>query len=293
MSTWADIAAKNAPPEELQAHPDTSLLEKKEDHPAHTGEHAGDYDAEHVHVVDQSEADKLREAMQHADDSHIEDDFARARRHKEERDAAAQQARFKAQTQQELKKEVDVVEAEATEKMQKGAQVTEKRVEEGVEKVEKKAEEGKKVAEKKIAEGTKVAEKKIEEGKKVAGEKYAEGKKVAGEKWEQGKQEAKEFADKAEREVKKDAKKVQKKAGEIEREGRDLARRYPYAATGIVGLVNATLIAVPAYYAYKNWHYPRWDRRIVSAVAVGLTAAFGAESALGWFEYKEGHRPNL
>lgn len=58
-------------------------------------------------------------------------------------------------------------------------------------------------------------------------------------------------------------------------------------------IVNVALIAVPAYYAYANWHYPRWDRRIVSAVAVGLTAAFGAESALGWFEYKEGHRPNL
>jgi hypothetical protein len=49
MSSWADIAAKNAPPEELQAHPDPSLLEKQEDHPSHSGEQAVDYEAEHVH----------------------------------------------------------------------------------------------------------------------------------------------------------------------------------------------------------------------------------------------------
>jgi len=48
MSSWADIAAKNTP-EELEAHPDTSLLEKKEDHPSHQGESAVDYEAEHVH----------------------------------------------------------------------------------------------------------------------------------------------------------------------------------------------------------------------------------------------------
>ena len=48
MSSWADIAAKNTP-EQLEAHPDTSLLEKKEDHPSHSGESAVDYEAEHVH----------------------------------------------------------------------------------------------------------------------------------------------------------------------------------------------------------------------------------------------------
>lgn len=49
MSSWADIAAKNAPPEELQAHPDPNLLERKEDHPSHKGEAAVDYEGEHVH----------------------------------------------------------------------------------------------------------------------------------------------------------------------------------------------------------------------------------------------------
>lgn len=58
------------------------------------------------------------------------------------------------------------------------------------------------------------------------------------------------------------------------------ARRHP---------ANALLVAVPAYYAYANWHHPRWDKRIVSAVAVGLGAIFSAEGALGWFEYKQEH----
>lgn len=73
----------------------------------------------------------------------------------------------------------------------------------------------------------------------------------------------------------------------------DFALTTTTKCVGILSLVNAALIALPAYYAYQNWHHPRWDRRVVSAVAVGLTAAFGAEGALGWFEYKEGHRPNL
>jgi hypothetical protein len=51
--------------------------------------------------------------------------------------------------------------------------------------------------------------------------------------------------------------------------------------------VNFALIAVPAFYAYQNWHAPRWDRRIVSAVAVGLGAIFGAEASLGYFEVKK------
>ncbi|GAA6009709.1 hypothetical protein JCM11491_001069 [Sporobolomyces phaffii] len=295
MSSWADIAAKNAPPEELQAHPDPSLLERKEDHASHAGEAAVDYDAEHVHVVDRDEAEKLRQAIEHADDAAAEDDFARARRHQEERDAAANQARLKSQAQAELKQEVDVVAPEAVKEkraVEEGVKDAEYKVERGVKVAEDKVERGVKVAEDKVEQGKKDVEKRIGEGKKVAEEKYHEGKKVVQEKYEEGKRDAKVFADKAEKEIKKDAKKVQKKAGEVEREGRDLARRYPVAATGLIGFVNAALIAVPAYYAYQNWHHPRWDRRIVSAVAVGLTAAFGAESALGWFEYKEGHRPN-
>lgn len=277
MSTWADIAAKNAPPEELQPHPDTSLLEVKDDSSRPSGQ-AVDYEAEHVHVVDRDEADKLREAMSHADESHVDDDFAEARRHQEARDLAAQQARLKAEAQKELKQEVDVVEAEATKSFEDGK----KAVEQGANEAGKKVEQGKEEVKEKVAEGKKEAKQTYEAGKKEAKELYAEGKK-----------DAKEFANKVEKEAKKDAKKIQKKASEVEKEGRKLASEYPYAASGIVGAINVALIAVPAFYAYQNWNKPHWDRRIVSAVAVGLTAAFGAESALGWFEYKQGHTPRL
>lgn len=64
---------------------------------------------------------------------------------------------------------------------------------------------------------------------------------------------------------------------------------FPVLTRRFLPAANALLIAVPAYYAYANWHHPRWDRRIVSAVAVGLGAVFSAEGALGWFEYKQEH----
>lgn len=52
---------------------------------------------------------------------------------------------------------------------------------------------------------------------------------------------------------------------------------------------NALLIAIPAYAAWKNWDQPRWDRRVVSMVTVGLGSIFAAEGALGWFEYEKEH----
>ncbi|GAA5888627.1 hypothetical protein JCM6882_009025 [Rhodosporidiobolus microsporus] len=248
--SYASIAKQGQFPSELQATPDTSLLTTPADAqpraPSPGGASEGDFEADKVAVVDRDEIEKLRQAMDHADESHVDAEFEAARRHQAERDAEEQQARLKAQAQAELKQEVDKVEAT-------------------VESVEEKGEELAKDAKKK--------------GKEV--------EKEVKEKWEEGKKEAKEFAGKVEKEAKKDAKKLQKKASEVEKEGRALAKQYPYAASGIVGLVNVALIAVPAYFAYKHWNQPRWDRRVVSAVAVGLATVFGGESALGWFEYKQ------
>jgi len=118
------------------------------------------------------------------------------------------------------------------------------------------------------------------------------------------------------------AEKAKKEAKRLEKEGREFAREYPIAATGIIGLsassrppprsvrsslelladssprrlsraANLLLVAVPSYYAYKNWHLPRWDRRIVSAVAVGLAGIFSLESTLGYFEYQKEHNRRL
>ncbi|GAA5983872.1 hypothetical protein JCM11641_006403 [Rhodosporidiobolus odoratus] len=272
--SWADIAKKGEFPEELQGKPDESLLTTAQ--PDRAPSPGVDVVKDHVAIVDQDELRKLREGVEHADDPHSTNaDFDEARRHQAARDAAEQQARLKAQAQKELKQTTDKVEAVETKVEKKGEEVKDK-TEEVVEEVKEKG-----------GEALKTAEKKGKEVEKEVKEKWAEGKEEAKEKWAEGKKEAKEFADKAEKEVKKDAKKLQKKASEVEKEGRALAKQYPYAASGLAGAVNLALIAVPAFYAYQNWDKPRWDRRIVSAVAVGLTAVFGAESALGWFEYQQ------
>ncbi|BGP17755.1 hypothetical protein JCM10213_005337 [Rhodosporidiobolus nylandii] len=269
MSSWADIAKKGEFPEELLAHPDESRTLEVPQIPGRAASPSQEVDAGGVTVADQDEFAKLKQAVEHADDAESGNaHFDEARRHQEAREAEEQQARLKAQAQQELKQTTDKVEATA--------QAAEKKGEELVDEAKVKG-----------GEALNAAEKKGKEVEREVKEKWEEGKEVAQDKWAEGKKEAKAFAAEAEKEVKKDAKKLQEKAAEVEKEGRALARKYPYAASGLAGVVNLALIAIPAFYAYQNWDKPRWDRRIVSAVAVGLTAVFGAESALGWFEYKQ------
>ncbi|KWU44834.1 Proteophosphoglycan ppg1 [Rhodotorula sp. JG-1b] len=297
--SYAKVLAKNAPPEERQAHPDTSLLTTAED-VAHAAPTVApeDLTAEKAHVVDRDDFEKLRDAVEHADQVQP-DHFAEAAEHRAERD----QARLKAQAQAELKRTTDKVDATAEEAGRKGENVAKEAADKGKAVADEAADKGERLAKdaankgQEIADETKAAaesgKKKAaevyREGKQEAKELYSEGKKNAEQAWSEGKKDAKEIASKLEREGKAEAKKLQRKASELEREGRDLAKRYPYAASGIVGIANALLVAVPAYYAYANWHHPRWDKRIVSAVAVGLGAIFSAEGALGWFEYKQEH----
>ncbi|BGP25885.1 proteophosphoglycan ppg1 [Rhodotorula toruloides] len=255
--SYASVLAKNAPPEERQVHPDPNLLTRPEDiestRPISPGAPADDLVADKVHIVDRDEIEKLREAVAHADEptSTTDDHFAEAQQHQAERD----QARLKAQAQAELKRTTDKVEAVGKEAEEKG---------------------------KELYDEAKSKGKKLE---KEAEDTFQQGKKEVGKAWEQGKKDAKEFAGKVEREGKKDAEKLKRKASEVEREGRALAKKYPNAATGLVGLTNALLIAIPTYFAVKHWHQPRWDRRVVSLVTVGLGSIFAAEGALGWFEY--------
>ncbi|GAA6050688.1 hypothetical protein JCM3770_000893 [Rhodotorula araucariae] len=254
-------AAKHAP-QGPEPTPDPSLLttpsDLASDRPVSPGAPADDLQTDKAHVVDRDEFEKLKEAVEHADEPQatVDEHFAEAQAHQAERD----QAQLKAQAQAELKATTETVAAEADKAKAKG--------EELVDKAERK-------------------------GDKLVGEAKHKGKELEKEakaKYEEGKKDVKEFADKVEREGKKEAKKIQKKASEVEREGRALAKQYPLAATGIVGLTNLLLIAVPSYFAWKHWDHPRWDRRIVSAVGIGLAAAFGLESSLGYFEYQQEHR---
>ena len=41
--------------------------------------------------------------------------------------------------------------------------------------------------------------------------------------------------------------------------------------------VNAGVLGAIGYYAYTEWDRPRWDKRIVSAVSVGLLTLWSGE----------------
>ncbi|KIO01984.1 hypothetical protein M404DRAFT_1002743 [Pisolithus tinctorius Marx 270] len=63
----------------------------------------------------------------------------------------------------------------------------------------------------------------------------------------------------------------------------------PEVAGGLVGLINTAVIGTVAYYGYHNWDRPRWDRRVVTSVSVGLIALWGAEGYIAE-KYRESSR---
>ena len=44
--------------------------------------------------------------------------------------------------------------------------------------------------------------------------------------------------------------------------------------------VNAGVLGAVGYYAYTEWDRPRWDKRIVSAVSVGLLTLWSGEGCV-------------
>jgi len=53
----------------------------------------------------------------------------------------------------------------------------------------------------------------------------------------------------------------------------------PQVLGGLVGIVNAVILGGVGYFAYANWRKP-WDRRVVSAISVGLFTLWGGEGIL-------------
>ena len=49
---------------------------------------------------------------------------------------------------------------------------------------------------------------------------------------------------------------------------------------GLVGALNVGLLGALGWLGYVHWEVPRWDRRVVSAVSVGLLALYGGEGYL-------------
>ncbi|KAH9911462.1 uncharacterized protein B0H18DRAFT_975722 [Fomitopsis serialis] len=54
----------------------------------------------------------------------------------------------------------------------------------------------------------------------------------------------------------------------------------PGVLGGLVGVVNAGVLGAIGYYAYTEWDRPRWDKRLVSAVSVGLLTLWSGEGYL-------------
>ncbi|KAL0580323.1 hypothetical protein V5O48_001660 [Marasmius crinis-equi] len=63
----------------------------------------------------------------------------------------------------------------------------------------------------------------------------------------------------------------------------------PGVLGGLVGLVNAAILGTVGYFSYTNWDKPTWDRRIVSAVSVGLLTLWGGEGVIAE-RYRASHR---
>lgn len=108
-------------------------------------------------MVERAEFEKLRDAVEHADEVQQPDPFAEAAEHQEERD----QARLKGQAQAELKRATETVDASAGEAKQKGDELARD--------AKQAADKGKKEAKEAFAEGKK-------EAKDLAGKLEREGK---------------------------------------------------------------------------------------------------------------------
>lgn len=54
----------------------------------------------------------------------------------------------------------------------------------------------------------------------------------------------------------------------------------PGVLGGILGIVNAGILGAIGYFSYINWDKPTWDRRVVSAVSVGVLALWSGESVV-------------
>ncbi|KAJ3818399.1 hypothetical protein F5880DRAFT_1617408 [Lentinula raphanica] len=63
----------------------------------------------------------------------------------------------------------------------------------------------------------------------------------------------------------------------------------PGVLGGLLGLVNAAVLGTVGYFSYIHWDKPTWDRRIVSAVSVGLLTLWGGEGAIAE-RYRAAHR---
>ncbi|KAI5895139.1 uncharacterized protein SCHCODRAFT_02618691 [Schizophyllum commune H4-8] len=85
-----------------------------------------------------------------------------------------------------------------------------------------------------------------------------------------------------------EAKKAKEEGTLVYRHAREQILR-PGVLGGLLGLVNVGILGGLGYFSYTNWDKPTWDRRLVSAVSVGLLALWGGEGYIAEQYYKDRH----
>ncbi|ETW80714.1 hypothetical protein HETIRDRAFT_445244 [Heterobasidion irregulare TC 32-1] len=85
---------------------------------------------------------------------------------------------------------------------------------------------------------------------------------------------------------KKEERRAREEGSLVYRHAREHILR-PGVLGGIVGLVNVGILGAVGYLAYTNWERPKWDRRAVSAISVGLMTLWSGEGFVAE-RYREG-----
>jgi len=86
-----------------------------------------------------------------------------------------------------------------------------------------------------------------------------------------------------------EAQRAREEGDYLYRRTREIVLR-PGILGGIVGAFNVAVLGTVGYFAYQSWDLPRWDRRMVSAVTVGLLGLSVGEGYLGE-QYREKEYP--
>lgn len=322
--TWADVAAKNAPPPSEQPKPDPSLLEG-EHHDSTDLSHSGAHD-EKVNIVTRDEFEHdlgsadapvnpapgaaARAASANpnvaiteptklsAEDAPATTPASRNLPTAQSGGHGHQVSKDVEAAKEDAKKEAAQAEAAAAKKVEQGKQAAaqaageaKEAAKEGAEVASQKAGEAKEaakdgaaVASQKAKEGADVASQKLSEGKKEAEKKLAQGKEAAEQEYNELSAKAKASYDKLSKEAREDWHKLSKEskkqweAAKNSEVGQELQK--PEVWGSMLTVANLAVIGSLAYFTYSNWGKPRWDRRIVSATAIGVSTWFGLQGYL-------------
>ncbi|KAI0745318.1 hypothetical protein C8Q76DRAFT_806736 [Earliella scabrosa] len=77
----------------------------------------------------------------------------------------------------------------------------------------------------------------------------------------------------------REAEKAKQEGAALYRVAREQILR-PGVLGGLLGILNAGVLGTVGYFSYINWDRPSWDRRVVSAVTVGLLTLWTGEGFL-------------